>query len=165
MGYLTKASDWEVAGIGCLAGGAGAAGGWFFFLFKSQSADVSCGCRFVGAGIGVGADLGKIGKSLKLISNAPRLERLFSVLSYAAASPVSYSPLQVNEAFSLDDLHNSPGRLTMGTAAPVYGYTMMYITAATGIFSNYFASAPCHGWGVGFGAAAMTTIGMWFNRE
>lgn len=164
MGYTTRASDWEVAGIGALAGGAGVAGGWFFFLFKSQSADVSCGCRFAGAGMGVGADLGRIGRAARLISNAPRLEKLFNVLSYAAASPVSYSSITVNEPFSLDDLHHTPGRLTMAGAAPVYGYTMTYITAATGIISNYFASQPAHGWGFGFGATAMTTVGMWFNR-
>lgn len=164
MGYDTKASDWEVAGIGCLAGGAGVAGGWFFFIFKSQSADISCGCRFVGLGAGAGADLGKIGKSVKLISSAPKLEKLFSVISYAAASPASYSPIVVDEPFSLNDLHMNLGRLSMAGFAPVYGYTWMYITAATGIFSAYFASQPCHGWGFGAGATAMTTVGMWFNR-
>lgn len=164
MGYDTKASDWEVAGIGCIAGGAGLAGGWFFFLFKSASADISCGCRFVGLGAGVGADLGKAGKSLKLLKDAPKLEKLFSALSYGAASPASYSPIQVDTPFSLDDLHRSLGRLTMAGVAPVYGYTVMYITAATGVFSDYFASQPCHGWGFGAGATAMTTVGMWFNR-
>lgn len=165
MGYTTKASDWEVAGIGCLAGGAGVSGGWFFFLFKSQSADVSCGCRFAGIGAGGGADLGKIGKSVKLLKDAPKLEKLFEAVSYGAVSPsISFSPIEVEEAFSLDDLHHSPGRLTMAGIAPVYGYTWMYITAATGIFSSYFASQPCHGWGFGAGAVAMTTVGMWFNR-
>lgn len=164
MSYTTKASDWEVAGIGCLAGGAGLAGGWFFFLFKSRSADISLGCRFTGLGAGAGVDLGKVGKSLKLIKDAPKIEKLFSALSYAAAAPVSYSPIQVDEPFSMDDLHHTVGRLTMAGVAPVYGYTMMYITAATGIFSAYFASQPCHGWGFGAGASAMTTVGMWFNR-
>ena len=164
MGYNTRASDWEVAGIGGIAGGAGVAGGWFFFLFKSRSADVSCGCRFVGIGAGVGVDLGKVGKTLKLIKNAPRIEQLFHALSYVAAAPVSYSPIEVNEPFSLDDLHNNGGRLTMGTVTPVYGYTAMYITAASGIFSSYFSSQACNGWGYGAGAAAMTTLGVWFNR-
>lgn len=165
MGYTTKANDWEVAGIGCAAGGAGVAGGWFFFIFKSQSADVSLCCRFVGLGAGVGADLGKIAKKLKLIKDAPKLEKLFEVAAYGAASPASYGSIQVDEPFSLADLHYTPGRLTMGGVTPVYGYTWMYITAATGIFSAYFASQPCHGWGFGAGAAAMTTVGMWFNRE
>lgn len=164
MGYTTKASDWEVAGIGCLAGGAGVAGGWFFYLFKSQSADVSCGVRFVGLGAGAGLDLGKVGKSLKLLKDAPKIEKLFDVLSYGAASPVSYGSIEVEEAFSLSDLHNSPGRVTMAGVAPVYGYTMMYITAATGIISSYFGSQPCHGWGFGAGATILTTVGMWFNR-
>jgi hypothetical protein len=165
MGYYTKASDWEVAGIGCLAGGAGLAGGWFFFIFKSQSADVSLGCRFVGLGGGVGLDLGKAGKSLKLLKDAPKLEKLFEVAAYGAVSPsISFSPIEVEEAFSLDDLHNNIGRLTMAGVAPVYGYTLMYITAATGIISSYFASQPCHGWGFGAGATALTTVGMWFNR-
>ena len=164
MGYDTKASDWEVSGIGCLAGGVGVAGGWFFFIFKSQTADVSCGCRFVGLGAGAGADLGKIGKTVKLLKDAPKIEKLFEALSYGAASPASYSSIHVNEAFSLSDLHHTVGRLTMGTVAPVYGYTWMYITAATGVFSNYFASEPCHGWGFGAGVGAMTTVGMWFNR-
>lgn len=164
MSYTTKASDWEVAGIGYLAGGVGLAGGWFFFIFKSRSADVSCGCRFVGIGAGGGADLGKIAKGVRLISSAPRLERLFNVLSYASASPVSYTAIQVDEPFSLHDLHNNGGRLTMGSIAPVYGYTWMYITGASGVFSSYFASEACHGWGFGAGATAMTTLGMWFNR-
>ena len=164
MGYDTKASDWEVAGIGALSGGAGLAGGWFFFLFKSQSADVACGCRFTGLGAGAGADLGKIGKSVKLLSNAPKLEKLFSVLSYAAASPVSYGSIQVDTPFSLSDLHHSMGRLTMAGVSAGYGYTWMYITAATGLFTDYFASQPCSGWGFGAGANAMTTVGMWFNR-
>lgn len=166
MSYYTKASDWEVAGIGCLAGGAGAAGGWFFFIFKSQSADVSCGCRFVGLGIGAGADLGKIGKTVKLLKDAPKLEKLFEVVAYGAVSPsISFGSIQVDEAFSLSDLHNNIGRLTMAGFAPVYGYTLMYITAASGIFSAYFASQSCHGWGFGMGATALTTVGMWFNRE
>lgn len=165
MGYYTKASDWEVAGIGALAGGAGAAGGWFFFLFKSQKADVSLGCRFVGLGIGAGADLGKIGKSVKLLKDAPKLEKLFDVAAYAAVSPnISFERIEVDKSFSLDDLHRSPGRLTMAGVAPIYGFTLMYITSATGIISANFASQPCHGWGVGFGASAMTTVGMWFNR-
>ena len=164
MGYTTKASDWEVAGIGSLAGGVGLAGGVFFFIFKSQSANISLGCRFVCLGAGVGVDLGKIGKAAKLISNAPKMEKLFEVISYAAAAPVSYTKIQVDDPFSLHDLHNNGGRLTMGTVAPVVGYTWMYITAASGVFSSYFASEGCHGWGVGFGAAAMTTVGIWFNR-
>jgi len=164
MGYETKASDWEVSGIGCLAGGMGLAGGWFFFIFKSQTADTSCGCRFTGLGAGAGADLGKIGKTLTLLEDAPKIERLFEVLSYGSASPASYSPIHVNTPFSLSDLHHSVGRLTMGTVSPVYGYTWMYITAATGILSNYFASEPCHGWGWGAGVGAMTTAGIWFNR-
>lgn len=165
MGYTTKARDWEVAGIGCLAGGAGLAGGWFFFIFKSQSANVALGCRFTGLGIGGGADLGKIGKSLKLLKDAPKLEKLFKVVAYGAISPsISFSPIEVETSFSLDDLHNSPGRLTMAGVAPVYGYTWIYITSATGIFSSNFASQPCHGWGLGAGASAMTTMGMWFNR-
>lgn len=165
MGYYTKASDWEVAGIGCLAGGAAAAGGWFFFLFKSQSADVSLGCRFVGLGIGGGADLGKIGKSVKLLKDAPKLEKLFEVASYGAVSPsISFGALEMDEPMSMEDLHNNGGRLTMAGVAPVYGYTWMYITCASGIFSSYFHSQPCHGWGFGAGAVAMTTVGMWFNR-
>ena len=165
MGYYTKASDWEVSGIGCLAGGAGAAGGWFFFLFRSQSANVGLGCRFAGAGFGGGADLGKIGKSVKLLKNAPKLEKLFEVVSYGAYSPtISFSPLEIEEAFSMNDLHHSPGRLTMAGAALGYGYTLSYITAATGRFSSYFYSQPCHGWGLGAGIVGMATMGVWFNR-
>ncbi|HMO82091.1 MAG TPA: hypothetical protein PKD24_14985 [Pyrinomonadaceae bacterium] len=165
MGYYTKASDWEVAGIGALAGGAGVAGGWFFFLFKSQNANVSLGCRFTGLGMGVGADLGKIGKSVKLLKDAPKLEKLFDVASYASVSPnISFEAIECDRAFSLDDLHRSPGRITMAGAAAIYGYTLMYITSATGIISANFASQPCNGWGAGFGASAMSTIGMWFNR-
>jgi len=165
MGYTTTASDWEVAGIGCLAGGAGVAGGWFFFIFQSKSADVSLGCRFVGLGAGGGADLGKIGKSLKLMKNAPALEKLFKVTSYGAASFASFSPIEVEEAFSMSDLHHTLGRLSMAGVAPVYGYTAMYITAATGVFSAYFKSQSCSGWGFGAGATAMTTVGMWFNQD
>jgi hypothetical protein len=164
MGYNTKASDWEVAGIGCVAGGAGIAGGWFFFMFKSKSADVSLCCRFVGLGGGAGLDLGKAAKNLKLIKDAPKLEKLFEVASYASAAPASYSPIEIEQPFSMSDLHNNVGRLTMAGIAPIYGYTLMYITAATGVFSSYFASQPCHGWGFGAGASAMTTVGMWFNR-
>ncbi len=164
MGRDTKASDWEVSGVACVAGGAGAAGGWFFFIFKSQSANISCGCRFVGIGVGGGVDLGKIGKTVKLVKDAPKLEKLFEVLSYGAAAPVSYSSIQVDEPFSLDDLHQNVGRLTMGTVAPIYGYTWMYISAITGVFSDYFSSQPCNGWGWGAGAGVMTTVGMWFNK-
>jgi hypothetical protein len=166
MSYTTKASDWEVSGIGCIAGGAGAAGGWFFFLFRSLSANVGLGCRFVGGGIGVGADLGRMAKSANILKNAPKVETLFKVVAYGAYSPsISFGPIQVDEAFSMDDLHHSPGRLTMAGVTPIYGYTLMYITAASGIIDAYFASQPCHGWGLGAGASAMTTIGMWFNRE
>lgn len=164
MGYFTKASDWEVAGVGCAAGGAGLAGGWFFFMFQSQSAGVALGCRFTGLGMGVGADFGKIGKTIKLIKNGPTLEKLFKVVAYGSYSGVSYGNIECDRAFSLDDLHNSPGRLTMAGAAPLYGYTLMYITSATGIISANFASQPCHGWGAGLGASAMSTVGMWFNR-
>lgn len=165
MGYYTKASDWEVAGIGCVAGGVGAAGGWFFFLFRSQSANVGLGCRFVGAGFGGGADIGKIGKTLKLLKDAPKLEKLFSVVSYAGYSPtISFSPITCDKSFSLDDLHHSPGRLTMAGASLIGGYTLMYITSATGLLSANFHSQPCHGWGLGAGVVGMATMGMWFNR-
>lgn len=165
MGYYTKASDWEVAGIGALAGGVGAAGGWFFFLFKSKSANISLGCRFVGLGIGGGADLGKIGKSVKLLKEAPKLEKLFDVASYAAVSPnIEFGKLEMDESMSMHELHNNGGRLTMAGAAVGYGYTLMYITGASGIISSYFHSQPCHGWGIGFGAVGMTTMGFWFNR-
>lgn len=166
MGYATKASDWEVSGVGCIAGGAGVAGGWFFFLFRSATANVGLGCRFAGAGIGAGVDLGKVGKTVKLLKDAPKIEKFFEIVAYGAYSPsISFSPIEVEEPFSMDDLHHSPGRLTMAGVAPVYGYTWMYITAATGIFSSYFASQPCHGWGLGAGATAMSTMGLWFNRE
>ncbi len=123
------------------------------------------GCRFVGLGAGGGADLGKIGKGLKLIKDAPKLEKLFKVAAYGAASFASFSPIEVEEEFSMSDLHHNLGRLSMAGLAPVYGYTAMYITAATGVFSAYFKSQPCNGWGFGAGATAMTTVGIWFNQE
>lgn len=166
MGYSTKASDWEIAGVGCLAGGAGVAGGWFFFILKSRSAGIASGCRFAGLGMGVGADLGKIGKSVKLLKDAPKLEKFFEIVAYGAISPeIEFGSIQVDEPFSLADVHHSPGRLTMAGAAPVYGYTLMYLTCASGLISSFFHSQPCHGWGFGAGASAMTTVGMWFNRE
>lgn len=175
MSYVTKASDWEVSCVASLAGGEVIAGGSFLFFFQSKSAGLLMNCRYHGAGIGGGLDLGQLAKQggklaktdklAKLLQTYPKLEKGFAVLAYGAAAFLSFSPIETETPFSMNDLHNTMGRLTFGSLAPGYGYTIMYITAMTGPFSNYFASQPAHGWGFGFGLAGMTTVGMWFNRE
>lgn len=169
MSYLTKASDWEVSCVASLAGGEGLAGGSFLFFFQSKSANLMMNCRYHGLGFGGGLDLGQLAKKseklAKLLKEFPKLEKSFAILAYGAAAWLSFSPIETETPFSMNDLHHTMGRLTFGSLAPGYGYTIMYITAMTGPFSNYFASQPAHGWGVGFGLAGMTTVGMWFNRE
>lgn len=169
MSFDTKATDWEVAGLGGLAGGVGAAGGSFLFKFRSKSAGVEDFFIFGAFGLGAGIDFGKI---LKLLKSAEKLtpakrlelghtsEKILEYLSYASYSPESFTSIKVNEPFSYNDLNHTPGKIIMATITPGVGYTWLYISGGYAE-KPYFMNESCNGWGAGAGLSGIWALGVW----
>lgn len=169
MGLDTKATDWEVAGLGGVAGGVGLAGGGFLFKFRSKSAGVEDLFLFGAFGFGAGIDFGKILKLLKSTKNlskakllelGPKSEKILEYLSYASYSPEEFTAIKVTEPFSFNNLNHTPGKIIMATITPGVGYTWIYIS---GGFAEkpYFTNEPCNGWGAGAGLSGIYALGAW----
>lgn len=142
------AFDWKVTSLGQVGGGAGVAGGAWFFTFRSKTAKVEVPFVFVGFGLGVGGSLG--GASIPNASDAKR-----GNLSWT-------NVLHVDEdGFKADDLNWAKGRLTTIGASVGAGYGVMYITAFTTFGGTLFRPRQLVGYVAGVGANAATTFGMW----
>jgi hypothetical protein len=142
MSLSTKANDWEVAGVAQVGGAAAVGGGVWWLEFRSSAAGMKETFMFGGLGIGVGGSVGG--------ASAP---------DFSTAQP-SYSPLACERAFSIHDLNYSAGRLTTAGAGLAVGYGLVYVSAFN-FDGALFSSQSCHGFTVGVGASAITTVGMW----
>lgn len=140
MGAQTRATDWHTT---CMVNGSaslpiGVGGAFFLLTFASEAADIRA--NFVFSGIGLGGGVGSMmGGSL---------------------APTSLSPIECERPFSVDDLHDSAGRVTYLGAGLAIGYGFMYISAFNWS-GDMFRSQPAHGWGGGTGVSGITTIGAW----
>ena len=161
MDWIKRAIDWQVCGIAQVAGGSGAAGGWFLFCFYSADAGGSAYVVFSGVGVGIGGSL----------AGVVNPEDYGTVSSpWSSMSSMSYV-CGVNP-FSITDLNGSNGRLsTLGAGIGMIGYSATYISAGTGDQPDaYFFSQSCGGLSFGAGATIGTNgaslVGGWtFLKE
>lgn len=146
MGLGTKASDWEVCGLGDVGAARQVAAGIFLFDFRSQTAGITGRFRMSGAGMGVGGNAS--GTMIPLPDGMP--------LNH-------FTAIECDEPFSLYDLDNCWGRITTAGVGKVLGWGICYITAAPAFFSTraYFHSQNVGGWGTTFSPSAMVIIGGW----
>jgi hypothetical protein len=161
MGWKTQADDWKVTGICQIGGGALVGGGMWLFRFQSFDAGREAhDFMFIGAGIGYGGSIG--GASIPLgpiIKQA--MDQIFGLRPDKTHSPLSWSELNCDSAFSADDLNYAPGRVTTGGAGLAVTYSLLYISAKNLPFRSLFRSEPCGGWSTGVGASVITTVGFW----
>ena len=141
MSLQTKTSDWRVAAIAQVGGGFKGAGGAFWFQFTSRRADARETFMFTGGGLGVGGT-----------GNG------------ASLTPNSGAPIDCDSPFSVEDLHLSAGRLTVGTVSFVVGYSVLWISAFN-TDDSLFSSQYAPGWGAGVGAGAMSLVGVWSSAR
>lgn len=137
MSFTKQASDWKVATVAQVGGAASVGGGVFWVMFQSDTAGVKETFAFSGGGIGVGGSAGG-----------------------ASLTPDSPSAIVCDRAFSVADLHNSAGRLTLAGASLAVGYALVYISAfnwSGSMFSSQYAG----GFGAGVGLGAMSLVGVW----
>ncbi|MCX7068684.1 MAG: hypothetical protein NTW85_13480 [Methylococcales bacterium] len=156
MSWKKKADDWQVTGV-CQVGGAVTVGGGIW-LFQFQSYDAGPEGHifmFVGAGFGLGGSIGGASLPLGAILDQLRGKKLVS------SSPLSWSDIDCDSAFSADNLNYAPGRITTGGAGLAVGYSLLYISAKNLPFRGLFHSQSCGGWGTAVGASAITTVGFW----
>jgi hypothetical protein len=141
-----KGRDWEVCGVAGVGGASELALGSSMWMFRSQMANCLVKFVFVGAGVGGGGDLGGAG--------APSPT---DVARGTASS--SWTRLQCNCPFSVQDLNWASGRITSLGAAFAYGYSACFISA--GSFPSLFNSQDVSGWGTGVGLSGSLLLGVW----
>jgi hypothetical protein len=146
MGQFKKGDDWEACGIAQVGVGAGAAGGVYFFDFRSKKADCHAHFILTAAGLGGGGSLGgAVAPSpLDVIKN--RVPELFS-------------PLKCLRPFACDDLDWSSGAILSVGAGAMVGYSLAQISA--GAVPQLFEHQDVSGWGIGMGATGVSLVGMW----
>lgn len=155
MSWLTKTTDWHVCSLGQIAGGAVVAGGTFFFIFHSRTANVSGIYSFSGSGIGGGGNAsGFLNPADMGIVSSPWTQLYRSTPHQCGLYP-----------FNTHDLNNTQGRITY-TGAGFGGvtYGTMFISAFkwNPFADGYFWSQPLSGAGFGMpGIGGGVLVGLW----
>ncbi len=137
--FSISTRDWQVAPLAQVGGAAILGGGIFWFEFVSPSKSIREQFAFTAIAFGVGGSVGG-----------------------ANLTPGSPTPITVDDNFSVYDLNNSAGRLTVAGASLAVGYGSAIISAYNW-GGSLFSSQEVGGWSAGVGAAAFTTIGMWHS--
>jgi len=144
MGLGTQVSDWEFRGVGQLSLAAGLGAGGYVFQFRSEAASVRETVFFLGGGLGIGEGVGQ------------------GVTPPDSSGQIAFSPIRCDNAFSMNDLHHSGGRLLNAGVSALVGYGVLTVSAfniGTGVlFDNAGGFGPSVG-GVQIGANAF--VGMW----
>ncbi|WP_420332419.1 hypothetical protein [Roseibium sp.] len=144
MSATYNASDWEVSGYMDGGVGAGIAGGYWTFIFRSRAANYAGLYGFAGGGLGFGGRGGSV--------SLPEFG--------GEAAHYSYTRIDCNRIFSANDLDGCYGRLTTAGAGAGAGYGLCSISAVN-MGGSLFSSQDVNGPGFTAGASAMTTMGIW----
>jgi hypothetical protein len=133
MDLSRRTREWEVLGVAGVGGGAVIAGGEFLFHFRSPhgTAQFSLSVYGLGAG-GMGGSVGG-----------------------------TYSRIEPECAFSVNDLDGCMGRFTTAGAGWGAAYALVYISAFGWSVGNLFLSQSVGGLTISAGAGAMTGAGYW----
>jgi len=145
--FAVKASDWEIASIRQIGGADITGAGIWFFKIRSKYVGIDEPFNYVGVLGGYGGSIG--GASLP---------------SPTSPRQMSYSRIQCLQRFSLDDLDGSFGRITNMSASVIAGYSLLCVSAYT-FSGSLFVSQWCNGFGAGFGAIGVTSMGTWTHMD
>jgi hypothetical protein len=139
-------SDWQCVGVVSMGGAVGLGGQLCFYEFRSQAANCRATFIFVGAGIGLGGDLGGA------VAPDPS-----SVIHNQ--QPDLWAALKCERPFSANDLNWSYAAMSGINVEATYGYSLCGISA--GLVDPLFTDQNVSGWNVGVGATASIMVGVW----
>src|SRR5687768_13093092 len=134
MSLSTKASDWQVAAFAQVGGGEVAAGGMFWFKFRSETAGVNEPLVFLGLGVGLGGSAG----------GGPVPDN----------GDIGYSPIRCLRDFSIHDLHRSLGSVASAGAGVGVGVGVLAASAfdtGGGYFDDTVSCGLSSGGGISLG--------------
>jgi hypothetical protein len=147
MSDNVRATDWQACGVVSLGGAVIAGVQVYFFEFRSQQANCRATFLFIGAGLGLGGDLGG--------AVAPDPSSIVH-----NQNPDLWTSLEIgNGPFSASDLDMSYAGITQATVAGAYGYSAVAITAGFG--SPLFEAQNVSGWTVGVGVTVSAMAWIW----
>lgn len=133
MDLSRRTREWEVLGVAGVGGAAVVGGGEYLFHFRSPQGTAQFSLTVYG--LGVGGAGGSVGGT--------------------------YSRIEPETAFSVNDLDGCMGRFTTAGAGVVAGYSLAYISAFGISVGNLFLSQNVGGFTVTAGAGALVGAGYW----